>query len=141
MTNLITRLQTTPTGTRELDAEIAEAVLGGEVIWQQANYTMEMYPVRKYPSTMHVDGYSREPVLHYTTTIDAALTLIPEGWSWKLVYEPEYTAQGPRYCVVLRNAPKLEHVAPSVVCSAPTPALALITGILKARTQCTTSQP
>lgn len=61
---------------REVDAEIAIAVDGGEIVWLQANGTMDMYPARQYVSAMHVRGFGRAPIPTYTASIDAAMSLI-----------------------------------------------------------------
>lgn len=78
---LISRLEEAKGPDRELDAEIALAVLSGEIEWRQAQYTGESYPVRKYESRDHVLGFGRDPVESYTASVDAALTLVPSGWS------------------------------------------------------------
>jgi len=79
---------------RELDAEIAALFLGGEIECRQANYTMDLHPVRKYASTMHVGGIGREPVVYYTASLDACVALMDAvlpGWKWSVAdnrYEP-----------------------------------------------------
>lgn len=67
---------------RELDCEIATAVLGGSIIWLMANYTMDPYPARKYASSNHVGGFGKEPVDRYTASLDSAMSLAPEGWTY-----------------------------------------------------------
>ena len=69
---------------RELEAEIAVAVDGGEIVWLMANYTMEQYPARKYASANHVGGFGKAPVPAYTGSLDAAMALVPEGWTYQL---------------------------------------------------------
>lgn len=69
---------------RELDAKIAAVFLGGEIEWKQANYTMDLHPVRKYASTMHVGGFGRDPVYRYTASLDACVALMAAvlpGWT------------------------------------------------------------
>lgn len=61
---------------RELDAGIDIAMFGGETIWKQANYTMEMYPASRRPSKNHLGGFAHEHVPHFTSSVDAALTLV-----------------------------------------------------------------
>ena len=81
MNDLIERLEAATGPCRELDAAIALEVDGGEIVWKMANYTMESYPARRYASADHVSGYGNAPVPLYTTSIDSALTLVPEGWA------------------------------------------------------------
>lgn len=66
---------------------------------------------------------------HPAASIDAALTLVPEGWSWKLLFEPAVSF----FRVVIRHAQKLEDVAPAFVVHGATPAIALCIAALRAR--------
>lgn len=68
LNELLGQIRSAPEGDRELDADIAQA-LGFEIEWKQANYTMEMYPVITWPP-------GREPCPRFTTSVDAALTLV-----------------------------------------------------------------
>lgn len=64
-----------------------------------------------------------------TASIDAAIALVERklpGWAWKVIREEGYNG-----CVI-RNAPKLEIVAPSVSCHGPTLPLAIISALLRA---------
>jgi hypothetical protein len=67
---------------RELDAEIALAIFGGEIEWQIANYTMETYPTRKYVSNMHTRGFGHCAVERFTSSIDDACYCIPAGGAY-----------------------------------------------------------
>lgn len=69
---------------RELDAEIAVAVDGGEIMWKTSNGTMERYPVRRYASEMHIGGFASAPVPAFTTSVDAVLSIMPEGTFWQV---------------------------------------------------------
>lgn len=80
--DLIDRLKRADGPDRELDCEIAITVLGGEIVWKTANYTMEPYPARKYASHDHVGGFGMAPVERYTESLDAALQLIPADHDW-----------------------------------------------------------
>ena len=83
MGSLIERARSATGPDRELDADIYLGLLGGEVQWRQANYTMEMYPVARRPSANHVGGYEHEQVPLYTASIDAVLALVERclpGW-------------------------------------------------------------
>lgn len=70
---LIVRLKETSAGTRDLDAAIADAVDG--------------WPVADDPewriAPNGVPVHLRTIVSHYTTSLDAAMTLIPKRWSWR----------------------------------------------------------
>ena len=72
-----------------------------------------------------------------TASTDAALALLGRklpGWSWKLVHE------GGRYTFLLRDAPRLEIVAPAWVHSREQPALAIILATLRALQSIKTSE-
>ena len=88
---------------REVDAEIAIAVDGGEIVWLQANGTMDMYPARQYVSAMHVRGFGRAPIPAYTASIDAAMALLPENW---VVASLEWWPVTTRSSVTLREVRK-----------------------------------
>lgn len=122
---LIARLGKATQGSRELDLEI-EMLIHGD--WLRAN-CIETAEGWRHPEYGKINTESRQ----YTRSIDDAWSLIPQGWSWKLLYEPAYTVHGERFCAVLRHATKLEHVAPSVVASKETPALALSLAALMTR--------
>ena len=72
---IITALETATGPSRELDAEIAVVINGGEIVWKQTRYTMEQYPARRYASAQHVGGYGFDHVPEYTASLGAALTL------------------------------------------------------------------
>lgn len=110
---------------RELDAEIAVAVYGGEIVWKTANYIMDPYPARRYPSAAHVGGYCNGHIPAFTTSLDAALSLVPEGWGWQM----RRSHHGKRAVCYLWNGCGVW--SPTVV--AATPALALVAAALRAR--------
>jgi hypothetical protein len=70
---------------RELDAEIAVGLFGGEIIWKTANYTMDQYPVRRFQNSDYIGGYQNSGILAYTESLDAAVTLVPEGCGWMVM--------------------------------------------------------
>jgi hypothetical protein len=80
LTSLIQKVQAATEADRDLDAQIAVLLEGGEIVWRTAQGTMELYPVRKYSSTQHVGGVGHAPVPAYTASVDAAFMLIPPGW-------------------------------------------------------------
>lgn len=98
---------------RELDAEIAVALFGGEIIWKTANWTMDSYPARRVQNSDYIGGYQNAAIPVYTESLDAAVTLVPEGCGW----------------MVMGNASKVG-VWPS---HGATPALALCAAALRAR--------
>ena len=63
---------------RELDAEIAVALFGGKVIW----YTMSAYPARRVQNSDYIGGSQNAAIPVYTESLDAAVTLVPDGWTW-----------------------------------------------------------
>lgn len=81
---LIDRLQAATEGSRELDCHIAYAVdfqtEGTGRTWRQLvddigfEYAAE--------SVTRFNSFWRQAVPHYTTSIDASLSLVPEGWGW-----------------------------------------------------------
>lgn len=72
---LIERIEAAEAGSRELDVEIAEIALGRIV----ESLSPENSPVRIL-SVMPLTRSGAFELPHYTTSIDAALTLVPEGW-------------------------------------------------------------
>lgn len=80
--DLIAKLESASEGSRELDAEISLAVEAGELVWRQTRYTGEQYPAIKRARENYIGGFAFEHVPHYTTSLDAALTLVPEGLYW-----------------------------------------------------------
>jgi hypothetical protein len=62
---------------RELDAEIAVALFGGEIIWKTANWTMDFYPARRVQNSDYIGGYQNAAIPVYTESLDAAVTLYP----------------------------------------------------------------
>jgi len=62
MKDLIKKLEAATEGSREFDAKVAEVI--GFFDGQRASYSLNI-----------------DLIPYYTTSIDAALTLVPEGWS------------------------------------------------------------
>jgi len=108
MTDLIARLEAAAEGSRELDVEIQRHRTGHpDDHWYELNgkWARNECPPR------------------YTTSLDAALTLVPEGWFVRKLaeYEDGWT------CTLIKGA-RNENGA-----SAATPALALCIAALRAR--------
>ena len=69
---LISKLEAASEGSRELDGAVFHVT----------------YPSVEYSDRLEIWTYKGEHVLlpHYTTSIDAALTLVPDGWTpWDLI--------------------------------------------------------
>jgi hypothetical protein len=116
---------------RELDAEIAVALFGGEIIWKTARYTMDAYPARRVQNSAYVGGYQNAGVLAYTESLDAALTLVPDGWKVASLGEsPERTNS---WTVWLRHRRGETELLGIMVKHAATPARALIAACIEAR--------
>ena len=79
LSDLIARLEKATGPDRQLDCEIAEA-LGHSIVWKQANYTMEAFPAILWRKP-HPYAGMKEPCPKWTSSIDAAMTLVPEGWN------------------------------------------------------------
>ena len=120
---------------RELDAEIAVGLFGGEIIWKAARYTMDLYPARRFQNSDYIGGYQNSGVLTYTESLDAAATLVPTEpphnlrigkWWWMLETWSDYCRASVNY--ENGDSAILEESA-----EAATPALALCAAALRAR--------
>jgi len=124
---------------RELDAEIAVAVLGGEIVWKTANYTMEQYPARRYASEDHIGGYGNAPVEQYSASLDAAMALVPKETFWRLGHDGAGADPSDFRADVLwfiwPIGPKASPHQRQSKAIAATPALALTAACLRARAQ------
>ena len=82
---LIERLEAATEGSRELDAEIWET-LGGKIEIRYASKGPEGHVEQK--RWIDKDGTWWQTSLgtqtHFSTSLDAALTLAPEGWIWEV---------------------------------------------------------
>lgn len=87
------------------------------------------------PVEEYLDGDQPDP----TSSIDAAMTLVPEGWAWfvqrigDLPQHPEYSSYGDVRLWIPAQRTKGLAVESVDVRSAPTPAIALCIAALKAR--------
>lgn len=124
------KIEAAEQGGRELDAEIAVTVLGmsrdGSVFYgSDEDFVLE----RDYYS---IEGSARE-LPHYTTSIDAAMTLVPDNCGFVL-----HSPVGKRPSVALHFGDE-DFPAPKTVdgwgdySSGATPALAVCAAALKAR--------
>lgn len=99
MESLIKKLEAATEGSRELDGDI------------------HYHDRKPYPK----GGWNTDGLPHYTTSIDAALRLVPEGFIWDVASTGQAWVMG--------GLDNEQHL----VTSAPTPALALCIAALKAR--------
>ena len=119
--SLIAELEAAKEGSRELDEKIA--LSSGWTVREDSygdNITepLETWEVWEHPDFSLPEGNYYQDPPPYTTSLDAALTLVPEGWSWQLSSnECELTHE------------KHEHIWVSV----PIATLALCIAALKAR--------
>ena len=131
ITDLITRLEAATKGSVKLDCEIALAV--GWTIFRhtvQNNYDSvwdEWLPPGKLPGA-GIPGQ----MPFYTTSLDAALTLVPDGWTVARISQTDRKG----WNVELREGYLSSYnrvvIAPYKY-NAPTPALAMCAAALKAR--------
>ncbi|RTL51248.1 MAG: hypothetical protein EKK40_10420 [Bradyrhizobiaceae bacterium] len=75
----------TEESSRELDAEIAVAVYGGKIDWIVDGNVGESYPVRVYADTSGISasGELQASVPRFTSSLDAAVSLVPNDLYWK----------------------------------------------------------
>ena len=85
---LIERLEAAETGSRELDGDIAEMVQPDELQHCQAAHLNTLKRFSHWPARWgrSVPTHFDWDAPHYTTSIDAALTLVPEGWNGKVEF-------------------------------------------------------
>ena len=146
--DLIARLERATEGSRELDAEIAVAVrsLDTEGDKSLPKWAGKNYPIwRARPDgrveCVHTDGTGslNWSPLHYTTSIDATLSLVPEGWSPSMLSWGHSRLNDPNDMVhasIVREGAERggKLIEDYMACrGAATPALALCIAALKAR--------
>jgi len=115
---LIARLEAATVGSRELDAEIWLSIM--------KNGESMLMALRESP--------------HYTASLDAALTLVPEGWAWELDWDKDGDAtpawstwSASAFCHPADRDPQNPHCPRGMSRKAKTPALALCIAALRAR--------
>ena len=125
MTDLITRLETAAEGSRELDAHIHARQLGGEFKHFTGGGALIVVNGLQH-------GVAESVLPHYTTSLDAALTLVPEGWAWMVQSIPyHWQAHTADLWIPSQYSKGLEVEKMRV--DAATPALALCIAALRAR--------
>lgn len=122
MTDIISRLEAAPEGSRELDIEIDRLV-------RPERYAQEKPAPADLPPGFGQDALSlaMHDAPHYTTSIDAVLALMPEGWRIAEMHDdPDDGCRVSLYCPYNRGLGwKYRSIARI-------PALALCIAILKA---------
>lgn len=85
LSELIGRLEKSTGPDRELDCAIAYAVdfkcEGTETTWRQLVDQIGMEYAVANATRFH--SFWREAIPQFTGSVDAALTLVPEGWNWQ----------------------------------------------------------
>jgi hypothetical protein len=114
---LIEKLEAATEGSRELDAEIALACG-----WRFNKGTVYSY------HWLDPQGAHNAVPSPFTESLDAALTLVPEGWGYQQGSHPRAACKACAFC--FEGADDFHNQPPSF---APTPALALCIAALKAR--------
>lgn len=127
MKDLIAKLEDATEGSRELDAEISAAI-GNVVEPCGANDWAVLYGTKIVEgSEGRLEDEDWRELEHYTTSLDAALTLVPEGYLWQIKQAVQ--------CCALVWALEVDyddHPVPTGY-STTHPALALTIAALKAR--------
>jgi hypothetical protein len=131
---LALKCETASGADRELDADIFQAIGGKQ--WDRAYHDAQA-PCG-CPHEMAVDG-ARRRAPRFTASLDAAMTLVPEGWVWlvsnrapKPLAGRAYLHNGELiYSGIGGSRPNPAHKFAEVV--AATPALALTAACLRAR--------
>ena len=126
MSDLIARLEAAEEGSRELDFAIAEH-LGMHPRWSKST-------TKARKMHRHVDG---GPIPAWTGGIDAALTLVPEGWDYSIGTDTRKDESARKYgwARVMERAEDHpgHYTGNELYAEAATPALALCAAALKAR--------
>lgn len=120
MSDLIRKLESAAEGSRELDIAAHKAI------------GWELAPPEADCAWWNDNGDTFYGVCpHYTTSIDAALTLVPEGWDWQLEWEDGAES----VFFESKGIARVEMGNPDLrICpEAATPALALCAAALRAR--------
>lgn len=127
---LIERLEQATEGSRELDIAI------GQLLHNSATYRIaDDGSVEAYDDGTNEYGISgwislHHEVSHYTTSIDAALTLVPEGFTWNLLTDDDLPGRARLYS---HMAVTLGRPPTAISADGNTPALALCIASLRAQ--------
>ncbi|ODU36610.1 hypothetical protein [Sphingopyxis sp. SCN 67-31] len=124
--SLIERVEAATGPSYELDCAIWDAVYPGE---RQARFdalTAKGQPYHRRLGPADMDGYVK-PLRSFTTSLDAAMTLVPDDCIWLRL--------GPGTMTVSRPDPNEKRWAKHFEATAATPALALVAAALRSRAQ------
>ena len=137
MTNdLITRLESADGPSYALDCEIWDQIYPGERQARFDKLTAKGQPYHMRLGPADIDGYV-QPLRSFTASIDAALTLVPEGWNWMAGNRNQPIArayvENSQMAFVGLGGMKRNPDRQWFECVASTPALALAAAALKAR--------
>lgn len=135
MKDLIAKLEKAEAGSRELDAEITEAVyLSNIKTWDGKNVTdWFLHDDGEFFGCHTADGWQHSSIvriLNHTTSIDAALSLVPEGWRVYCLQDARHFQRDQGWTCGVDEKFGPNH---ALVQEARTPALALCIAALKAR--------
>lgn len=132
MTQLLDRLEHAEEGSRELDRDVAEAA-GWERKVTADQMADDYWRLGDMSWTRETAGYPPD----YTTSLDAALTLVPEGWKPSMIaWQSEELRWDPpfRVSASVVTAKQISNSHPGYAKGeAATPALALCAAALRAR--------
>lgn len=87
LSDLIERLVALKGPDRELDWAIAIAIGLVEIRFDEGNQVERAYLVTDKPIMRYLGSegqYKWHDLPHFTASLDAALTLVPEGWDWRV---------------------------------------------------------
>jgi len=134
-TDLLARLEAATEGSRELDAEIhVRAVFGRGLSMQDDDVEVCVRSFLENAGDCNRCGADNQASLRYTTSLDAALTLLPapqkNGLRCRFWLERKPTSEG---TTELWFAECCHHADKGEMVSAPTAALAACKAILRAR--------
>ena len=124
MTDLTARLQAATEGSRELDDAIAREMLKASLPIRLEGMSDAEPSVSVF---QYADG-SMGTSLRYTTSLDAALTLMPGGWVWTVQIDYELPGRARLFNDDLVPTAR----SAGIVADAATPVLALCIAIMKA---------
>lgn len=143
MQDLIDKLESATEGSRELDAHLSAALLGNGAYAavSEFNGAWCVYRGEDRSGRARVVSSNRGDVpdvrLHYTTSLDAALTLVPEGDGWLISDKPFAEIFRPLRVLAGRPTALADRVGVfgDKEIRKSTPALALCIAALRAREQ------
>ena len=117
---LIRDLEAATKGSRELDAEVMRV----------AGFIFQDFGGKHWAKGAYPYGEARPPNFSPTTSLDAALTLVPEGWSIAGIWESVHRKDRPWWGINLRRDDPYKVLTAQ---GSPIPSLAVCIAALKAR--------